>query len=126
MTLLNDISEKTLILFSAMRDKRTPWYAKVLVVLVLAYIISPIDIIPDFIPVIGLLDEAILVPIALVIIFKVIPDSVKQDQLQASIDEESRKKLMIVGVVLVVFIWASISILVLSLDFFDPVIAFFT
>ncbi len=109
-----------------MRDKRTPWYAKAMVVLVLAYIVSPIDIIPDFIPVVGLLDEAILVPIALYFIFKLIPDSVKQDHLCKEIDEASKKKLVIVGTLIVVLVWLTLLILVLSLNLFDPVIAFFS
>lgn len=102
------MTEKILILYSAMRDTRTPWYAKAMVVLVLAYIVSPIDIIPDFIPVIGLLDEVILVPIALAFIFKLIPDSVKQDEINNQIDETSRKKLIIVGSLLIVIVWLSI------------------
>jgi len=102
------VTEKILILYSAMRDTRTPWYAKAMVVLVLAYIVSPIDIIPDFIPVIGLLDEVILVPIALAFIFKLIPDSVKQDEINNQIDETSRKKLIIVGSLLIVIVWLSI------------------
>lgn len=99
------MTEKILLLFSAMRDKRTPWYAKAMVLLVLAYIVSPIDIIPDFIPVIGLLDEVILVPIALAFIFNFIPESVKQDELLNEIDEANKKKLMIVGVSIVVSVW---------------------
>ncbi len=120
------MKEKILLLFSAMRDERTPWYAKAMVVLVLAYIVSPIDIIPDFIPVIGLLDEAILVPIALAIIFKLIPDSVKQDQLCNEMDEASKKKLIIAGTLIVVLVWVTLLILVLSFNLFDPVIAFFS
>jgi uncharacterized membrane protein YkvA (DUF1232 family) len=88
-----------------MRDKRTPWYVKALVILVLAYIVSPIDIIPDFIPVIGLLDEAILVPIALFFIFKLIPDDVKKESLSDEIDNKSQKKLVIIGIIIVVLIW---------------------
>lgn len=110
------MTEKILLLFSAMRDKRTPWYAKALVVLVLAYIISPIDIIPDFIPVIGLLDEIILVPIALAFIFKLIPDSVKQDEPLKQIDDASKKKLIFLGVFLIVSVW--VIFLLISYVFF--------
>jgi uncharacterized membrane protein YkvA (DUF1232 family) len=119
------MTEKILLLYSAMRDKRTPWYAKALVALVLAYIISPIDIIPDFIPVVGLLDEIILVPIALFFIYKLIPESVKQDESLNQIDVASKKRLMITGILLVILIWVILLILVLSFNLFDPVIAFF-
>lgn len=88
-----------------MRDKRTPWYVKAMVGLVLAYIISPIDIIPDFIPVIGLLDEMILVPIAFAFIYKLIPESVKREKTPEKIDEESKNKLIILGTMIVFFIW---------------------
>jgi uncharacterized membrane protein YkvA (DUF1232 family) len=99
------MTEKILLLFSAMRDKRTPCYAKAMAVLVLAYIVSPIDIIPDFIPVIGLLDEVILVPIALAIIFKLIPDDVRQDASLEQIGTEDKKKLMTIGILLVLSAW---------------------
>ena len=102
------MTEKILLLFSAMRDKRTPWYAKALVGLVLVYIVSPIDIIPDFIPVIGLLDEVILVPIALAFIFKLIPESVKTEFVTEvnEMDIYYKKRLQITGAILVLTIWA--------------------
>lgn len=109
------MTEKILLLFSAMRDKRTPWYVKAMVGLVLAYIVSPIDIIPDFIPVIGLLDEVVLVPIALAFIFKFIPDSVRQDISLNKIDEGGKKKLMVIGVFLVMLVWLILLLMVLSL-----------
>ena len=71
--------EKIALLIGAMRDPRTPWYAKVTVILAVAYILSPIDIIPDFIPVIGLLDEVILIPIAYKLVIRWVPDEVKAD-----------------------------------------------
>lgn len=105
------MTEKALLLFAAMRDRRTPWYAKAMVGLVLAYIVSPIDIIPDFIPVIGLLDELILVPIALTFIFKFIPDSVKEDVSVTQIDDADKKKLIIPGALLVISVWLILSLI---------------
>jgi len=105
------MTEKILLLISAMQDHRTPWYAKALVVLLLAYIISPIDLIPDFIPVIGLLDEVILVPVVFTLIYKLIPDSVKQDRSSQDINESQKRRLMRMGVALVVFVWLSIIVL---------------
>ena len=111
------MTEKILLLFYAMRDKRTPWYVKAMLGLVLAYIISPIDIIPDFIPVIGLLDEVILVPIALAFIFKFIPDNVRQDSLANQIDEADKKKLAFMGVLLVISVWFMSSLILFVLVF---------
>lgn len=60
----------------AARDPRTPWYAKWLVAGVVAYALSPIDLVPDFIPVLGYLDDLILVPLGIVIAIKLIPPQV--------------------------------------------------
>jgi uncharacterized membrane protein YkvA (DUF1232 family) len=64
------------ILEAAIRDARTPWYAKVLGVVIVAYALSPIDLIPDFIPVIGFLDDAILLPLGIWAVRRMIPAGV--------------------------------------------------
>ncbi len=109
------MTEKILLLFSAIRDKRAPWYAKALTGLVLVYIISPIDIIPDFIPVIGLLDEVILVPIALAVIFKLIPESVKESKQSVAINEIQKRRLMLIGAILVLLVWGALILLAINL-----------
>lgn len=60
-------------LYLAARDPRVPWYAKALALMVAAYALSPIDLIPDFIPVIGYLDDLILLPIGILLVVKLIP-----------------------------------------------------
>ena len=60
-------------LYLAARDPRVPWYAKVLAIAVAAYAASPIDLIPDFIPVIGYVDDLILVPLGIALVIKLIP-----------------------------------------------------
>jgi uncharacterized membrane protein YkvA (DUF1232 family) len=57
----------------AARDRRTPWAARLLALAIAAYALSPIDLIPDFIPVLGLLDEAVLLPLALLLVIRLIP-----------------------------------------------------
>jgi uncharacterized membrane protein YkvA (DUF1232 family) len=106
------VTEKIMLLISAMRDKRTPWYAKAIVIFTLAYIISPIDIIPDFIPVLGLLDEVILVPVAINIVFKLIPESVKLEQ-TSILDETIKRRFQITGVLLTVLIWVALIFLII-------------
>ena len=64
----------TYALYLAYRDPRTPWYAKVWAALVVAYAFSPIDLIPDFIPVLGYLDDLVLVPLGIFLALKLIPD----------------------------------------------------
>jgi len=63
----------------AVKDPRVPWYAKVFAVLIIGYILSPIDPIPDFIPVIGYLDELVIVPLAIIILGKLIPKEVLEE-----------------------------------------------
>jgi uncharacterized membrane protein YkvA (DUF1232 family) len=60
----------------ALLDKGTPWFAKLLGVLVLAYLISPIDLVPDFIPVLGWIDDATIVPLGLWIASRFIPPDI--------------------------------------------------
>ena len=60
-------------LYLAARDPRVPWYAKGLAVAVAAYAASPIDLIPDFIPVVGYLDDLIIVPLGIALVIKLIP-----------------------------------------------------
>ncbi len=64
------------ILASAVRDARTPWYAKALGIVIVAYAVSPIDLIPDFIPVLGFVDDAILLPLGLWAVRRMIPVAV--------------------------------------------------
>jgi uncharacterized membrane protein YkvA (DUF1232 family) len=63
-------------LYLAARDPRVPWYAKALAAAVAAYAASPIDLIPDFIPVIGYLDDLIIVPLGIVLVIKLIPPEI--------------------------------------------------
>jgi uncharacterized membrane protein YkvA (DUF1232 family) len=65
--------------FLACRDPRTPWYAKVFAGGVVAYALSPIDLIPDFIPIVGYLDDLIIVPLGIALAVKMIPDAVLID-----------------------------------------------
>src|SRR4051794_561218 len=60
-------------LYFAARDPRVPWYAKALAAAVAAYALSPIDFIPDFIPVLGYLDDAILVPLGILLTLRLVP-----------------------------------------------------
>ncbi|HEY7661500.1 MAG TPA: YkvA family protein [Xanthobacteraceae bacterium] len=63
-------------LYGAGRDPRVPWYAKALALGVAAYALSPIDLIPDFVPVLGYLDDVIIVPLGIVLVVKLIPPEI--------------------------------------------------
>jgi uncharacterized membrane protein YkvA (DUF1232 family) len=73
------LKQETFVLYLACRDPRVPWYAKVLGVCVVAYAFSPIDLVPDFIPVLGLLDDLLIVPLGIALTLKLIPEPVLAD-----------------------------------------------
>jgi uncharacterized membrane protein YkvA (DUF1232 family) len=73
------LKAETFALYLAARDSRTPWYAKLLVAGVVAYAVSPIDLIPDFVPVLGYLDDLILIPAGIALAIRLVPDSVLAD-----------------------------------------------
>jgi len=66
-------------LYLAARDSRTPWYAKAVIICVVAYALSPIDLIPDFIPVLGYLDDLLLLPLGIYLALKLMPVEVLRD-----------------------------------------------
>jgi uncharacterized membrane protein YkvA (DUF1232 family) len=68
----------------AVRDPRVPWYAKAVGVCVVAYALSPIDLIPDFIPVLGLVDDLVLVPLGLLLVMRLIPQDILAEHRQAA------------------------------------------
>ncbi|WP_050180102.1 YkvA family protein [Domibacillus robiginosus] len=67
------------VLYFACRDPRVPWYAKAFTACVVAYAFSPIDLIPDFIPVLGFVDDILLVPLGIFLSLKMIPLQVRAD-----------------------------------------------
>jgi membrane protein DedA with SNARE-associated domain/uncharacterized membrane protein YkvA (DUF1232 family) len=71
-------------IYLAARDPRVPWYAKAVALLVAAYAVSPIDLIPDFIPVLGHLDDAILVPLGVLLAARLIPDALLEEHRRAA------------------------------------------
>src|SRR6185295_7222557 len=66
-------------LYLAARHPRTPWYAKLFMLAVVAYALSPIDLIPDFIPVLGYLDDIVLLPIGIILAVKMVPAGVMSE-----------------------------------------------
>ena len=91
-------------LYLAARDPRTPWYAKALALAIVTYALSPIDLIPDFIPVLGYLDDAVLLPLAIMLAVRLVPSDVMADHRAAAAraDERSVSR---VGAAAVVALW---------------------
>lgn len=107
------LKRDVLALWLAARDPRVPWYAKLLAGLVAAYALSPIDLIPDFIPVLGLLDDLLIVPAGIWVCIRLIPPAVFA-QLRAAAQDRpwpvSR-----VGLALVLIAWLIIARAVIRL-----------
>ncbi len=107
---------ETYALSLAYKDPQTPWYAKVWAGLVLAYAFSPIDLIPDFIPVLGLMDDLVLVPLGVALALRMIPAKVMADA-----REQARRTLATdrpgrwAAAAVVVLIWLALLALVVSL-----------
>jgi uncharacterized membrane protein YkvA (DUF1232 family) len=93
-------------LLIALRDPRTPWYARSLIVLTAAYALSPIDLVPDFIPVLGYLDDLILVPAGIALAVRIIPPQVMADSRNtAQQAKDPGKGMGLVGAGFIVLIW---------------------
>lgn len=103
-----------LTLWFAMRHPDTPAAPKLLAALTAAYALSPIDLIPDFIPVLGLLDDVILVPLLVALTVKMIPDAVLarcREQAAHHIADRAGKPVSFVGLGIVIAIWAGAAYL---------------
>jgi uncharacterized membrane protein YkvA (DUF1232 family) len=99
----------------ACKDPRVPWYAKLLAVSIVAYALSPIDLIPDFIPVLGYLDDLILVPLGIYLLLKVIPPEVMSEcRAQAQL-ANSRMKANWIAAGVILAIWICLGLLALYL-----------
>jgi len=70
------LRKETFALYLACRHPRVPWYAKVLALIVVGYALSPIDLIPDFIPILGYLDDMVLIPLGIAMVIRMIPAEV--------------------------------------------------
>ena len=98
------VKRDTVCLYLAARDPRTPWYAKAIASLVVAYALSPIDLIPDFIPIIGYLDDILLVPMGLWIALRMVPDDVIEDcRVQAT--KLTERPISRTAALIIVIIW---------------------
>jgi uncharacterized membrane protein YkvA (DUF1232 family) len=84
------LKAETYALYLACRDPRTPWHAKLLATIVLAYALSPLDLIPDFVPVLGYVDDLILVPAGIALTLRLIPPEVIAECRQRARAESAR------------------------------------
>ncbi len=102
------LKRDVLALWYCCRDPRTPLTAKLLAMLIVGYALSPIDLIPDFIPVLGLLDDLILLPVAIYFTLKLIPAEVLEDSRAQAADwlaKQRPKPVIGVAAAVIVLVW---------------------
>ena len=105
--------------FLALKDKKTPWYAKVFAFLTVAYALSPIDLIPDFIPFLGYLDDLIILPLLVALTIKFIPqDVIAEYRRQASDLWRDGKPEKWYYALPIIIVWALIIFLIVKAIFF--------
>src|SRR3954453_17239658 len=101
-------------LYLVARHPRTPWYAKLLAAAVVAYALSPIDLIPDFIPVLGYLDDLLLVPLGILLVARLIPATVLADA-RAQAEQAEGRPTSWVGAAVIIALWLLGAALVAAL-----------
>jgi uncharacterized membrane protein YkvA (DUF1232 family) len=109
------LKSETHALSLAYKDPRVPWYAKLLGALVVAYALSPIDLIPDFIPVLGYVDDLVLVPAGIALAIKMIPKEVMDDLRQKARENLRSEKPHWVAAAVIVLIWLLIIAWIVTL-----------
>ena len=100
-------------LWFAGKHSRTPWYAKALGMFVVAYALSPIDLIPDFIPVLGYLDDVLLLPGLIWLTIRLLPSEVLEEcRIQADdwMRTKGSKPTSLVGAVLIIVLWLTLGV----------------
>lgn len=108
-----ELKADTYAVYLACRDRRVPWGARVLAVVVVAYAFSPIDLIPDPIPVLGYLDDLILIPLGIALLLRLIPRAVMAECRERARAEGARgRPTSWVAAASIVAIWLLIGVLV--------------
>lgn len=113
--MLNELQQRaralkceTYALYVAYRDPRTPWYARVVVACVVAYALSPIDLIPDFVPILGYLDDLILLPLGIALALRLIPANVMRES-RAHAEQRAQRPTSWVAAAVIVAIWLGMA-----------------
>jgi len=112
----NLLKAETYALYLAARDPRVPWYAKLLVAGIVAYAFSPIDLIPDFIPVLGYVDDLVLIPLGILLALKLIPPPVMAEcRARAQTAMRFGKPASRVAAAVIIVVWLTAAAIVVRL-----------
>ena len=106
------LKSETLALWLAARHPGTPWYAKLLVAAIVAYALSPIDLIPDFVPILGYLDDLILIPLGILLAVRMIPPPILEEcRAKAQERMASARPVSLVAALVIVGVWLAAAAL---------------
>ena len=108
-------------LYLACHDPRVPWYARALSICVVGYAFSPIDLIPDFIPILGYLDDLIIVPLGIMLVLKMIPPAVMVEcrvKAQSGTLANKPKNWIAAGIILIVWVLFAVFVVRSTLSLF--------
>lgn len=94
-----------LALYLAARDPRVPWYAKAVAACVAVYALSPIDLIPDVIPILGYLDDLVIVPLGIWLAIRLVPPSLLEEHRQAAMTRYQQRPRSWVGAAIILGLW---------------------
>ena len=104
---VRQLKVETYALYLACKDPRVPWYAKVFAACVVGYAFSPIDLIPDFIPILGYLDDLVLVPLGITLAIKMIPQTVLdecRENAQEALSRDKPRNWVAAGVIIAIWL----------------------
>jgi uncharacterized membrane protein YkvA (DUF1232 family) len=118
------LKQEAYAVYLAARDPRTPWYVKALIFFVVAHTFSPIDLIPDFIPVLGYLDDLIITPGGIWLAVRLIPAEVLTEARATAASRDIDRSAGKIGAVLIVLVWIAIAISIVYLVLRLPILNF--
>ena len=96
-------------IYLAAHDSRVPWYAKLTAILVVSYALSPIDLIPDFIPVLGYLDDLIIVPLGILLVVRMIPKGIMAEH-RATAAQSAERPVSRAAAAVIIAVWISLAV----------------
>lgn len=116
--IISKVKNEMIVLWYVSKHPGTKWILRIFILFIIAYMLSPIDLIPDFIPVIGYLDDAVLIPLLIFIAFKFVPPDIAIEcRNQAETTKVELKKKMKYAL-LVMLIWLSLLIVIVALGIY--------
>jgi len=112
---VKQLKKQIIVVYLAYMHKGVKWYCKAFLLLILIYALSPIDLIPDFIPILGMLDDIVLIPLGIIIAVNLIPKNIWDEcKLQAENEVNIDSKYKKMGAALIILIWIIILMLVIK------------